>query len=130
MGGWFFFRRSKHTMVYQFHLMALLAVSSLSQCVSGATLKAEAKEAWHTYLETRTAAMEARLKQGNSFLWLDEESGRTEHVRTKGPFIQPIGAHIPAHVPSGLIHAWIGAGFVPEVTIADILKVVRDYDNY
>jgi hypothetical protein len=64
------------------------------------------------------------------FLWLDEQQGRTEHVRTKGPYILPIGDHIPAPVPSGLIHAWMGAGFVPNVTIPDILEVVRDYDNY
>ena len=74
--------------------------------------------------------MQTRLKAGKPFLWLDEQEGRTEHVRTKGPYILPIGDHIPAPVPSGLIHAWIGAGFVPNVTIPDILEVVRDYDNY
>jgi hypothetical protein len=76
------------------------------------------------------AEMQTRLKAGKPFLWLDEQEGRTEHVRTKGPYILPIGDHIPAPVPSGLIHAWIGAGFVPNVTIPDILEVVRDYDNY
>jgi hypothetical protein len=73
--------------------------------------------------------MQARLKEGTPFLWLDEKPGRTEHVRTKGPYIVPIG-HIPAPVPFGLIHAWLGAGFVPNVTIPDILSVVRDYDRY
>ena len=74
--------------------------------------------------------MQTRLKEGSRFLWLDEKPGRTEHVRTKGPYILAIG-HIPAPVPSGLVHAWIRRpDSVPGVTVADILKVVRDYNNY
>lgn len=76
------------------------------------------------------AAMQARLQPGANFLWLDNEPGRTEHVRKKGPFILPVGDHIPKRVPSGLIHDWLGAGFVPNARIPDILKVVRDYDHY
>jgi hypothetical protein len=117
-------------MTLQYRAIAALTTLCLSQCVTGASLKPEAKEAWDVYLATRMAEMQTRLKEGNRFLWLDEQPDRTEHVRTKGPYIQPIGAHIPAPVPSGLIHAWIGAGFVPNATIPDILKVVRDYDNY
>jgi hypothetical protein len=103
---------------------------SLAQSIPGATLKEETKDAWTAYLNARTADMQARLKGANPFLWLDEVPGRTEHVRTKGPYIQPIGDHIPQSVPFGLIHAWLGAGFVPNAKIADILRVVRDYDNY
>jgi hypothetical protein len=74
--------------------------------------------------------MQARLQPGANFLWLDDEPGRTEHVRKKGPYILPVGNQIPKPIPSGLIHDWLGAGFVPNATIADILKVVRDYDRY
>lgn len=116
-------------MHHQFRAIAVLTFY-LTPCVTGATLQVETKEAWDAYMKTRMAEMQTRLKEGNHFLWLDEESGRTEHVRTKGPIIQPIGDHIPEPIPSGLIHAWIGAGFVPKVTIPDILKVVRNYDNY
>ena len=111
-------------------VMVMLTALWLSQCVSGANLKEATKEAWSTYMGARMAEMQARLQPGSSFLWLDEEEGRTEHVRTKGPYIVPIGNHIPAPVPSGLIHAWLGAGFVPDATIGDVLKVVRDYDSY
>lgn len=113
----------------KFRAIAVLTLC-LSQYVTGAKLKTETIETWDAYLKTRMAEMQARLKDGNRFLWLDEQPGRTEHVRTKGPYIQPIGDHIPMPIPSGLIHAWIGAGFVPNATIADILRVVRDYDRY
>jgi hypothetical protein len=122
------FRRT--TMHNQFRAIAALTTLCLSQYATGATLKLETKETWDVYLETRMAEMRTRLKEGSHFLWLDEQPGRIEHVRIKGPYIQPIGDHIPAPIPSGLIHAWIGAGFVPNAKIPDILKVVRDYDHY
>lgn len=53
-----------------------------------------------------------------------------EFVRTKGPLIGPVSKHIPQKVPNGLIHDWLGAGFVPNARIDDILHVVRDYDAY
>jgi len=117
-------------MTCRFHVTAALTALGLIQGVAGANLKEETKEAWDAYLEARTAEMQARLKHANPFLWLDERPGRAEHVRTKGPYILPIGDHIPQPVPFGLIHAWLGAGFVPNATIADIEKIVRDYDNY
>ena len=109
-----------------------VALSSLwlVPCLTAATLKTETKEAWDAYLQAATDAMQARLQSGSNFLWLDDEPGRTEHVRNKGPYILPVGSQIPKPVPSGLIHDWLGAGFVPNATIPEILKVVRDYDHY
>ena len=109
---------------------AIVVLFWSAACLQGVTLKEETKEAWETYLQERTAAMQARLQPGSQFLWLDEEPGRIEHVRMKGPYILPIGDHIPKPVPSGLIHAWLGAGFVPNATIPDILKILRNYDDY
>ncbi|MBV8830814.1 MAG: hypothetical protein JO108_16450 [Acidobacteriaceae bacterium] len=95
-----------------------------------ATLKPETAAAWDVYLEQARAAMQARLQPGAKFLWLEEEPGRMEFVRTKGPLIGPVGKHIPLKVSNGLIHDWLGAGFVPNVRIENILCVVRDYDSY
>jgi hypothetical protein len=33
-------------------------------------------------------------------------------------------------VPSGLIHDWIGAVFIPRATLNDLLQTVRDYSRY
>jgi hypothetical protein len=33
-------------------------------------------------------------------------------------------------VPSGLIHDWIGAAFIPDTRLQDVLSAVRDYGNY
>jgi hypothetical protein len=36
----------------------------------------------------------------------------------------------PKVVPHGLIHHWIGAIFLPNTDLGDVLKVVRDYGKY
>jgi hypothetical protein len=111
-------------------LAALLILLPVYPSIGAATLTQETKAAWDAYLQSANAAMQARLQPGAHFLWLDEEPGRAEDIRTKGPYIGPVGPHIPKKVPSGLIHDWLGAGFVPNVKIEDIVRTLRDYDRY
>jgi hypothetical protein len=111
-------------------LAIILILLQLPPFLGAATLKPETKAAWDAYLQTATAAMQARLQPGAHFLWLDDEPDRAEHVRTKGPYIGPVSRDIPKKIPSGLIHDWLGAGFVPNAKIEDILRIVRDYDRY
>lgn len=109
---------------------ALLSLLALTPFTRAATLKPDTEAAWVAYLQQATAAMQARLQPGANFLWLEEEPGRMDFVRTKGPLIGPISKQIPKKVTNGLIHDWLGAGFLPNARIEDILHVVRDYDSY
>ncbi len=111
-------------------IAAVLILLRFHPALSAATLKPETKEAWDAYLRTATASMQARLEPGAHFLWLDDEPGLAQQIRTKGAYVAPIGPHIPKKVPSGLIHDWIGVGFIPNAKIEDIWRVVRDYDHY
>lgn len=113
-------------------LIALVVLLCFDLNLSAATLKlkAETLAAWNTYLQAANEKMQARLQPGATFLWIDEDPGRAERIRAKGPYIAPMVKDIPRKVPSGLIHDWLGAGFVPDVKIEDILRVVRDYDHY
>jgi hypothetical protein len=98
--------------------------------VGAATLKPETKAAWDAYWAEANAAMQARLQPGAHFLWMDDDPQRIAEIRAKGPHIGPVGPHIPKKVPSGLIHDWLGVGFLPNVKIDDIVQVLRDYDRY
>jgi hypothetical protein len=93
-------------------------------------LSEETKAAWDDYLQAANAAMQARLQPGAHFLWLDDHPDVADEVRTKGANIAPMSRDIPKKVPHGLIHDWLGVGFVPNAKIEDILAVVRDYDHY
>jgi hypothetical protein len=117
-------------MTNKIRIAAIFVLLRWHPSAGAATLKPETKAAWDVYLQAANAAMLARLQPGAHFLWLDDEPDRAEHVRTKGPYIGPVSRQIPKKVSSGLIHDWLGAGFVPNVKIEDILQIVRDYDRY
>jgi hypothetical protein len=119
-----------NNMTNKIRIAAILILLRFHPSTSAATLKPETKAAWDAYLQAANAAMQARLQPGAHFLWLDDEPERAQDIRTKGPYIAPVGQHIPKKVPSGLIHDWLGVGFVPNAKIEDILRIVRDYDRY
>jgi hypothetical protein len=110
-------------------LLAILILLRFEPYTSAATLKPETLAAWDAYLQAANDKMQARLQPGAHFLWIDEEPDRAEKIR-KGPYIAPAVKDIPRKVPSGLIHDWLGVGFVPNAKIEDILRIVRDYDRY
>jgi hypothetical protein len=112
-------------------LLAILILLPFEPSTSAATLKLkpETLAAWDAYLQAANDKMQARLQPGAHFLWLDEEPDRAEKIR-KRPYIAPAVNDIPRKVPSGLIHDWLGVGFVPNAKIEDILRIVRDYDRY
>jgi hypothetical protein len=117
-------------MTTQTRLIAIAILLRFAPYSSAATLKPETIAAWDAYLQAANDKMQARLQPGAHFLWLDEEPDRAEKIRTKGPYIAPMVKDIPRKVPSGLIHDWLGVGFVPNAKIEDILRIVRDYDRY
>jgi hypothetical protein len=114
----------------KFQLAVILILLRFHPSIGAATLKPETKEAWDAYMQAANDALQARLQPGAHFLWLDDEPERAEAIRTKGPYIAPMTRDIPRKVPHGLIHDWIGVGFLPDTKIEDILTVVRDYDHY
>ena len=73
--------------------------------------------------------MQDRLRPERPFLVIEERKGSFEKVRNGDVFVSPVG-HNPQVVPSGLIHDWIGAEFVPNTNINEVLTTVRDYDKY
>jgi len=117
-------------MTDKLRIAAVLILLQSNLSAATVVLKQETKDAWDEYLQNANAAMQARLQPGAHFLWLDEQPNLAERIRTKGPHIAPIGPHIPKKVPSGLIHDWMGVGFVHNAKIDDMLRVLRDYDRY
>jgi hypothetical protein len=111
-------------------LVGVMCVSFLvAPAVSdGAELKEQTVKTWDAYIQTVDSQMRGRL-QGN-FLWVDEDQDRAEQVRAGKILVSPVGKKNPKPVPSGLIHDWVGAAFIPNARLADVLSVVRDYGHY
>lgn len=93
-------------------------------------LQSETLKAWDAYIEIADSRMQARLEAGRPFLWIDESPERAVRVRAGEIVVQPATGHGTQGVPSGLIHDWIGAVFIPNATIEGLFAVVHDYDRY
>ena len=89
-------------------------------------LKDDSLGAWDAYLQTANSQASSQ----DPFLCIDQEPERLQRVRAGEILVSPVGEQVPKPVPSGLIHDWIGAAFIPGATIEDILFVVRDYSKY
>src|SRR6202035_2425896 len=111
-------------------LFILLITLALPAAVNAASLEPATLKAWEEYVESANGRMEQRLSPGSVFLWVDEDSERLEKVRAGQIVVSPVGPQSPKKVPSGLIHDWMGAAFIADVTLQDVLQVVRDYGRY
>jgi len=97
---------------------------------SAANLEPATLKAWDDYVESASRRMQQRLGPDKTFLWVDESPDRLAKVRASEIVVLPMKPHIPEKVPSGLIHDWVGAVFVPHASIKDALAVLGDYAHY
>jgi hypothetical protein len=97
---------------------------------NAATLKPETVIAWNDYLQMANQNLQDRVRPGGSFLWTLENAQRAAKVRSGEIVVAPAPGQDPKKVPGGLIHHWMGAMFLANVKLDDILQVTRDYDHY
>ena len=109
-------------------LMFGIAVSMDS--AHAANLKPETVAAWNAYVDAARTRLQTRVSSDRPFLASDETAGQAARLRSGEIVVSPASANIPRHVPSGLIHDWIGAAFIPNATMAEALAVLRDYRRY
>jgi hypothetical protein len=88
-------------------------------------------EAFNRYI----AAAEARISKGRnpSFLRLEslnpsERAGVLRQLREGDVAIEKRG-NTPEQIPDGLIHDWVGTVFIPKATVAQVIALVRDYND-
>jgi hypothetical protein len=115
-----------------FQVLAAVALTMLSwpPRVAAADLKPATLQAWEAYLQAAKARNHKRLADGDSFLSIDAGPADAAKLRQGDVIVSPARPNVPVKVPSGLIHDWAGAIFVPNASIGDVLRVVRDYDHY
>lgn len=106
-----------------------LWLSSLLPGANAAELKPETLKAWNESVETARRQMQERLCADQTFLWIDEVPNRHRQVKAGEILVLPVG-HNPRKVPSGLIHHWMGAAFLPNAKLDEVFAVVRDYAAY
>ena len=111
-------------------LLALLFLILAPSLSKAAELKQQTVQAWETYVREVTTYMEKRVSGQSPFLWVDEKPDRVQRVRAGEVLVAPVDSHNPHKVPHGLIHHWIGAMFLPNTNLDDVMRVLDNYDRY
>jgi hypothetical protein len=92
-----------------------------------AELKQATIEAWDGYVRSVNSAMSRRAAGETPFLWVDESPDLLRRVQA-GEVL--VAGHDLVKVPRGLIHHWMGAMFLRDVTLDDVSRVLSDYNHY
>jgi hypothetical protein len=88
--------------------------------------KPETSEAYDCYV----ASAEARMRSAAAFLAADSRAElRDQMVRGRKVVTFPANGSNPHKVPGGLLYDWIGAVFVPGVTLERTVRMLQDYDH-
>lgn len=93
-----------------------------------AELKRETLQAFERYVRGVEGRLDAQLRS-DRFLWAEEQPSLLERVRRGEIAIQPLAGKGDLPLPDGLVHDWVGAVFVPGVTLAHAFTVIQDYDS-
>src|SRR5260221_8392416 len=120
-------------------LAAFWAFAALpSEAAGAAELKQEASEAFDHYIRVTEDRMTEELHDGRAFLWLDgfaePQRDRLNVQLRQGEIIverlETLEKEKHIRVPNGLIHHWIALGFIPGVTLQQVLAFMQDYDHH
>ena len=115
------------------HVGVFRCIAALAACSCaglGAELKKETLEDFARHIQAAEARVAEMAAGKRSFLWLDESPQRRGEVRSGQVAAQLLDGRRPQQVRGGLIHHWIGAVFVPGVTLDSALALLRNYDEH
>jgi hypothetical protein len=115
--------------LYGLAAILLLTLFSPVQTIA-ADLKPETIQAWNEYVRAAEERNLKHISQGNLFLAIDAHPAAASRLRQGDIIAVPAASNVPVKVPAGLIHDWTGAIFIPNATVRDVQRVVRDYGQY
>jgi hypothetical protein len=117
--------------------MALLFLSALTgTSARAAQLKPETDAAFQHYVSVTEAQMDDDVRL-NRFLVIDrlpdlQRKQAYDQLQQGEVYIEELHTREnqhPIHIPSGLIHHWVGVIFVPNSTASQVEAVLHDYDD-
>ena len=111
-------------------IFVALAAGPHLGALHAAELRPVTCSAWHAYLQSTGARMQARLGDGSNFLWTDDAPDRDKALRGGAILVAPGAGDGTQAVPGGLIHDWVAAMFIPHANLAGVLRVAHDYGDY
>ncbi len=99
---------------------------------AAAQLQKRTVEAFDQYVKQAETRMGAQLKAGQPFLWVDalpasRQAGSYARLRNGEVLVQEMAAG--DDLPGGLVHDWVALAFIPNVTMAQAVGELQNYNN-
>ena len=107
--------------------LAVLLLVLFVSLLQAAEPKQNTLQAWDEYIRIVNLHIAKSAAGNGQFLLTDESQDMARRVQRNEIVVTN---HNPEDVPQGLIHDWVGAVFVPNVTLDRALSVVESYDRY
>jgi hypothetical protein len=128
--------RSATTLAF---LFLLGAFPSQATDVIAVDLEPKTLEAFARYVQVTESRIDGELARPGAFLYIEgipepKHSQALGVVRKGEIYMDRLemrdASGAPIAVPSGLIHHWIGAVYIPGVNLRQVLDLVQDYDHH
>ncbi len=121
----------------QISLLLLLCAFAGCQAASAAELKQKTTIAFDRYVAATEARFASELRPGGNFLYVDglkadAKAKAYEQLKQGEILVEKLETKAPgasSDVPDGMVHHWVGLVFIPGVTLASTLPLVKDYDR-
>lgn len=127
------------TQINRFRISAIILLCAAAWCSTAraAELKQKTSTAFDRYVAATEARFANELRPGGPFLYIDAmnpDAKRQAYDQLKNGeiLVQKLETKAPgvsADVPDGMVHHWVGLIFIPGVTLAKTLPIVKDYDR-
>jgi len=123
---------------HHIRILAILAICfALGHVASAADLKPKTTTAFDKYVAATEARFAKELQPGGTFLYIDafspdDQRKAYDQLKQGEILVQKLetkASGVTADVPDGMVHHWVGLIFIPGVTLAQTLPVVKDYDR-
>ena len=92
--------------------------------VLGADLKPETLQQWDEYVKDVDGRNQKHFAPAASFVSSAQNPDKSAKLRAGQITVWPATHQVPLKVDSGLIRDWIGAAFIPDTTLREILAAL------
>jgi hypothetical protein len=109
--------------------VSVASASGLAGIPALPPLKGDLQQKYDAYI----AATETRIQRevySTAYLWAEQSPERWQRVRKGDVAVEPWNARGETALGNGLLHDWIGALFIPAMTLARVTSFLQDYDAH
>jgi hypothetical protein len=112
-------------------ILGILACTMLTAYAQPlAKLKPEAIEGFNRYVKATEASLQKRWDRNMPALWLYDDPGNRTRALNGEIVIERLNNNSVTPVDGGIIHDWVGAMFIPGVSMEAVLDVLQDFNRH